>query len=293
MSKDFGFFNYLPKPVAKDFPKKMRLLCKRAKEKVGRIDGIIFPEMALQLDEYNALCKSLLPEVSFVICGINKPATKRRLASNYAKLAARFFENSYVELDQHKHHRWILEQTQICQYGFGSTLDPNRKWWENIELPERTLSFLSLDSWLTISVLICEDLARPDPIGNIVRAVGPNLLVALLQDGPQLTNRWSARCATVLADDPGCSVLTLTSAGMSDISRPPQEAFKGTPSPRVIALWKDKDAGTREITLPSGADAMVLCLANTYETEWTADGRHDNKTAGVLKLAGIHAIEAK
>jgi hypothetical protein len=30
--------------------------------------------------------------------------------------------------------------------------------------------------------LICEDLARPDPVAEIVRTVGPNLVIALLME---------------------------------------------------------------------------------------------------------------
>ena len=44
----------------------------------------------------------------------------------------------------------------------------------------------------------------------------------LLLDGPQLTSRWAARYASVLADDPGSAVMTLTSYGMVQRSRPPR-----------------------------------------------------------------------
>src|SRR5687768_17746605 len=37
--------------------------------------------------------------------------------------------------------------------------------------------------------LICEDLARQDPIAELVRHVGPTLVVTILMDGPQLKNR--------------------------------------------------------------------------------------------------------
>ena len=49
----------------------------------------------------------------------------------------------------------------------------------------------------------------------MLRAVGPNLIIALLADGPQIASRWPGRYAAAFADDPGSSVLTLTSAGMS------------------------------------------------------------------------------
>lgn len=86
-----------------------------------------------------------------------------------------------------------------------------------------------------MSVVICEDLARPDPVGDLLRAVGPNLVIALLMDGPQIKERWSARYATTLAEDPGFSVLSLTSAGMSKLSRP----SSGVNRSKVIGLWKD------------------------------------------------------
>ncbi len=55
---------------------------------------------------------------------------------------------------------------------------------------------------------------NPSPGATILRAVGPNLVVCLLLDGPQSKERWSTRAAAALADDPGSSVLTLTSLGM-------------------------------------------------------------------------------
>ena len=48
----------------------------------------------------------------------------------------------------------------------------------------------------------------------------------------------------MLADDPGSSVLTLTSHGMVERSRPP-----GRDASRVVALWKDPTRGVREIPL--------------------------------------------
>jgi len=135
---------------------------------------------------------------------------------------------------QSKHHRWFLDRSQIYQYGIGGTLSPTRKWWEYTRVGERSLEFINLDPWLTLATLICEDLAQPEPVTEMIRSVGPNLVIALLQDGPQLTSRWPARYATVLADDPGSSVLTLTGLGMALLSRPPAK-----PVSRVVALWKE------------------------------------------------------
>lgn len=192
-----------------------------------------------------------------------------------------------VPIAQGKHHRWKLDRSQINQYGLGSRLHPETQWWEHINLNDRSLTFVSLLPWLTMTVLICEDLARPDPVGDLVRAVGPNLVVALLMDGPQLKERWGARYATVLADDPGSSVLTLTSLGMCELSRP----SSGPSRNRVIGLWKDaKSGGPTEIELPADHEAAILSLSVRYLEEWSADGRSDNENAGYPVLSGIRAI---
>jgi hypothetical protein len=186
-----------------------------------------------------------------------------------------------------QHHRWQLESGQILQYGLGTHLNHKKAWWEYISVEKRQITFLAVNPWLTIAPLICEDLARQDPVGELMRAVGPNLVVCLLMDGPQMKARWSGRYATVLADDPGCSVLTLTSLGMASLCRP--FGF-GEPS-RNIALWKDaKTGGPHEITVPRDAEAVVLTLSVEFSEEWSADGRTDGGTTGYPSLAGIHPV---
>jgi hypothetical protein len=73
---------------------------------------------------------------------------------------------------------------------------------------------------LTITSLVCEDLALNSDIADVIRSVGPTDVISVLLDGPQLRSRSAARYASVLADDPGSAVLTLTSFGMAQRSRP-------------------------------------------------------------------------
>ena len=54
-------------------------------------------------------------------------------------------------------------------------------------------------------------LVVPFPLRTVIRSVGPNLVIVLLMDGPQLVRRWPGKYATVLSDDPGSAVLTVTS----------------------------------------------------------------------------------
>ena len=139
--------------------------------------------------------------------------------------------SGHISIIQQKHHRWRLDKSQITQYGLGAQLDPSCDWWEHHSVRSRDLNFIVARDWLAMSVLICEDLARQDPVSDLLRSVGPNLVIALLMDGPQLASRWPGRYATVLADDPGCSVLTLTSLGMTVRCEPP-----GSSRCRTIAL---------------------------------------------------------
>jgi hypothetical protein len=177
----------------------------------------------------------------------------------------------------------------VIQYGLGGVLSPSREWWEFGDFTNRQLSFISMSADLVLSVLVCEDLARPDPVANMVRAVGPNLVIALLMDGPQIKERWSARYANVLADDPGCSVLSFTSIGMALLSRPQS----GPSRSRIVAMWKDVFSSATEIELPIGYDAVAISLSIRYEEEYTADGRGDGASAAFPILSGVHPIKGQ
>ena len=100
--------------------------------------------------------------------------------------------------------------------------------------------------------------------------MGPNLVFALLMDGPQLPERWSGRYATVLADDPGSSVLTVTSLGMALKS----ECRDGVSKPlRNIALWRDAIQGNRKIELKENQGAVLLHTTFERRMQNTADRR--------------------
>jgi hypothetical protein len=179
-----------------------------------------------------------------------------------------------------------MDGSQVKQYDLGQSLDTGLSLWEHIDIPDRQLHFFAAKRWLTFCFLVCEDLARQDPVTKLVRAVGPDLVIALLMDGPQISQRWPARYAAVLAEDPGCSVLTLTNLGMVDRSRRngPQAPSHACPNckhswtepekkSRAVALWRDRTQGNVEIELEAGAEAIVLTLTRKKETEYSVDGR--------------------
>lgn len=258
-------------------------LWQAAQAKMGRVDAIILPECAIAPEEHAELREFALSRGSFLVSGLGAAPKAGRPGTNQVCLDLPLSDS----LIQGKHHRWKLDAGQVSQYGLGSILDPEVEWWEHIGIGDREFYFACPSAEIVLSVLICEDLARPDPVGDLVRAVGPNLVIALLMDGPQLKERWAARYATVLADDPGCSVLSITSLGMSRLSRPRD----GKSRARVVALWKDaKTGGPHEIEIDEGCEGVVLSVSLRRVEEWTADGRSDGRNALFPILSGIHCV---
>lgn len=283
---EFRFFTCDPPKRPLDV-ERVKALVKEAERTVGDVHILVFPELALREGEAPALARAL-HKIVIAGEGSGSNTQMREPGSNTAVIAVPRASSDPYCTRQSKHHRWRLDGRQIGQYGLGSRLDPNCSWWEHIDLPKREIRFWCLDVWLTFCVLICEDLARQEPVAPAVRAVGPNLVIALVMDGPQLAERWTSRYAMVLADDPGSSVLALTSLGMLKLSRAP-----GKPPSRSVALWKDGRGGTpREIELDEGAEAIILCLTREDVREWTADGRQDDGSTGYMLLNGVHPVRA-
>jgi hypothetical protein len=137
-----------------------------------------------------------------------------------------------------------------------------------LEVPRRGVGFLELGEEIVIASPVCEDLANLDDVSEILRAVGPTIVTPLLLDGPQLSSRWAARYAGVLADNPGSAVCTVTSFGMAQRCRP-----HGHDASPVVALWKDPSRGSREIPLEEGAQAILLSTCGERGTRRTADAR--------------------
>lgn len=278
MHGDYGFFDFEPRGRVD-----LRMVERMVKKlRVGGhiVDGVVFPEAALADAELPRLLEKARGwGIGFVIAGV------RGKRANYAVTACPDVPGWHYA--QHKHHRWCLDGSQIRQYGF-TQLDQRKLWWENIQLEERTVHFVAVTEWLTMCHVICEDLARLDPVDQVIRAVGPNLLVALLQDGPQIKERWASRFASVYADDPGCSVLTLTSLGMSTASRNPS----GGPPSRVVGRWIDGKTGARDLELAPRNHGIFLSLRASYETEFTADGRTDLQTASYLRYHNHLSVQA-
>ena len=267
-------------------------------EEVGSVDVIIFPESAIEESEVDGL-ETLLERlgVIFLIAGVRQRAPEAGklpgnwvhmgINSNFEKggVASEVIEEVWFHIRQNKHHRWSLDQDQLYQYHLGGALHPHVRWWEATDLPRRKVNIVEFGDELTLISMVCEDLAQIDDVSRIVRSVGPTIVITPLMDGPQLTTRWSARYASVMADDPGSAVLTLSSYGMVQRSRP-----HGRDASTVVALWKDPVQGSREIHLETGAQGVLLTVCSERATRRTSDGRLPiNNTTNIFDVA-LHQV---
>lgn len=267
-----------------------------AAKDVGVVHGLVFPEAALSYEVFEQLCLNLQrrPGLELLVAGLfdARDGQGNYRDGNFAGMA-RLDEDAkgkkkFDIATREKHHRWRIEKSQIDAYALGSALDANSGWWEKIDILSRSLDVFVLRGGATVTTLICEDLARNDPCQELVRGVGPNLLIALLMDGPQLKDRWPARYATVLAEDPGSSVLSVTSKGL--IAR--SNATKRFPASDKIALWRDDSGRTEELSLPDGAHGLCLTLQPGPVNERSLDGRV-NSSAQSWRLTGIVPVTAE
>jgi hypothetical protein len=244
-------------------------LIENAETDAGPIHAVILPEGVFNQIIARPVAQRLarrFRQLELFVTGqlIGRPPAQRNVAAQYRLLNGEIISVT----EQSKHHRWRLEESQIRQYQLGGIFDPNFIWWEHIDVHNRSIGFSINRHDAIVAALVCEDLARNDPVLPTVAAVGPTLVIALLLDGPQLTNRWPGRYATVLAEDPGSSVLTLTSLGMIERS-----AMPGADTKPVVGLWKDSYGPAKELVLPKGSHGLVLTLNCCKRRQVTLDHR--------------------
>lgn len=281
----FGFFEY--EPDRRLDLQRVDAVLRSAEDEAGTVDVVMLPEAALLPEEVEPL-EALLGEHGAwsLIAGVRSPPGEGEgLGANFVHFSVRQ-ELVWRHARQHKHHRWCLDGRQIAQYQLGGALTSSRRWWEAVDVPPRSLQIID-EGGVTVAPLVCEDLARLEPVAELVRAIGPSLVVTLLLDGPQLASRWTARYASVLADDPGTAVLTLTAYGMVQRCRPP-----GCEPSQVVALWKDASGQTTEIELEAGADAVLIATAVEFGDSATADGRGHPGSTAEFSLVGVQPVRA-
>ncbi len=285
----------------------------------GQIHGVVLPEDALDWETHEAIVERLAEldvPVEFLISGSSSNCTpskgnfvlftrlSKSSKSNSGGTASTVVSTS-VSTSRPKHHRWRLDAAQARTYGLKLNDDDDpraldtsplgrpilsndfQEAWEKIDIPQREVHAHVIRSSTIITALICEDLARMDPCHSVIRDIGPNLVISLLFDGPQLANRWSARYASTLSEDPGASVLNLTSRGLIALQNevilraPPKDSQMHTSW--SVGLWKDDEGRLMELECPPGQHGIVIELHHTDTIERTHDGRTKKSKSWRLK----------
>ena len=274
--------------------------------KIGvEIDGIVFPEYALSWNSYRRIVETLqstasdpqevAKAVKFLIAGCSEIKERDVLIRGNFVNTSFFYDDEQhsdkkaaITYTQGKHHRWCLTGSQIQNYDLDAVLDCHTNWWEGLRLARREVGSFVFRERSTFSTLICEDLARNDPIHPILQSMGPNIVFVLLMDGPQLPTRWAPRCATGLSEDPGSAVLTFTSrALMHRQNNKPNSRFEAN---WTIALWKDETQREIPIVCEPPNDASIITLSADRAREITIDGR-PNSDAWSWKMTGYRNIK--
>lgn len=250
-------------------------LIRRANAAGTRVSMLILPELALSEAQHRAVWRTAKAlGVRVLLCGVHAP--QRNFA--YGTLRGRTTDPSWK---QKKHHRWRVERFQVANYGL--PLDAKRSWWEDVDITDRTVVAARLHRSSTVACLVCEDLARVEPVQPVLREMGVNLLVALLMDGPQYRHRWSSKSATVFAEDPGSAVLTVTSVALMRRFHRFREKHTN-PASSPIALWQDADGSATELLIEPDAHAVRFTIAFGVREEITLDGRRRTAKGQSVKL---------
>jgi len=293
----YGFFDFDPaEQLDLDLVDRMLVA---ARGEVDSIDVVCLPESAITEAELAPL-EALLEShgVATLFTGVRRRRSRPdEFPDNWAHCSlspqlekgrsqpVQGFDATWLHVRQSKHHRWSLDASQIYQYHLGGELHPEMRWWEAVNVPQRLLHLIEFGEGFTVAILICEDLAQNDEVADLIRAVGPTGIMTPLLDGPQLTSRWSARYASVFADDPGSAVLTLSAWGLVDRCRP-----HGLDAAHVVGLWKDPRNGFNEIPLESGAHGILLTACVSPTQRHSNDGRRPAQNAVDLYAVGQHQI---
>ena len=301
------YFTYQPNPNLSHLVELTKDLVSKSRSSSHEVDLIVFPEATFRqsiFKDYLRLMNEYFDEIGVkhkpvFIAGVVDKIISNTKVTQFASegfderncsvlVPPHRYENEHIlnkstlkgmGYEQVKHHRWQLDHNQISMYGIGTELSaqPGEIFWEGISLENRRVIFTQWEDWFSVCTLICEDLARQEPVSSAIRSVGPNLIIALLFDGPQKKYRWPGRHATTFSEEPGSSVLTVTALGMCQRSIPKIPNFKlDSDTSRTVALWRDKYIGEKELILQEGDHGILLELSSIMSEQISADCRTDN-----------------
>lgn len=144
MDEEFGFFEYSHQEPF-DFDTVVATIDKARAQNDTEIDLVVFPECAMSAHNANLLASTLyehyrktanLDNCPTLVTGIFKEGGKDKYGAN--ALSVHYATQSRLNraltlpksMEQHKHHRWFLDEGQIKNYKLLDELCSHKKWWE-------------------------------------------------------------------------------------------------------------------------------------------------------------------
>ena len=189
----YGFFEFAP-AVGLDLDLLDRVLVASRLE-AGSVDVVLLPESAVDVGEVDDL-ETLLHHhgVVALVAGVRQPMSQPgQFPSNWLHMGFNTRlekggppsekRDPWFHIRQDKHHRWSLDEGQVEQYHLGAALHPHIRWWEAMDVPRKAIQFVEVAE-LVLTSLVCEDLAHNDEIAQLIRSVGPTMVMNVLLDGP-------------------------------------------------------------------------------------------------------------
>lgn len=272
-----------------------QLILKSMATSKGILHCVVFPEFALNWDLFKDLCNHIMEAHESIEMVISGSSTNCKGAAGNYVLTCQIVEttntaSSKVERrgifhSREKHHRWLLDENQVKEYDLEEQLPIDgdvKMYWEMIPIERRNVHANIFRKHSVITTLICEDLARSEPCHQYVQAIGPNIVFALLMDSVQISQRWPGRDAISLSDDPGASVVTLTSRGLiarSNRKRMEQALATDSTAPNLswsVSLARNPNGELREIECGKGEEAFLLSFRASTSHEVTIAGTHSS-----------------
>ena len=159
-------------------------MLRAALDEVDVVDMVVLPESAVPIDAIDDARRGAGPSRRRTLVAGVRDRARRRPAPGQLGAHRRLLGGRWWHYRQNKHHRWSLDESQILQYHLGAALHPGLRWWEAMEVPRRSMPVHRVRRRDHVVALVCEDLARLDAVADLLRTVGPTLVLTVLLDGP-------------------------------------------------------------------------------------------------------------
>jgi len=151
---------------------------------------------------------------------------------------------------QDKHHPYSISAEQIAQWGLQRQLGKVKRNEVGTSTRKKVV-IRDIPGSGRFCVVVCEDLARSEPVQNAIRDFGVDMGVVVVMNGLFSESGWRLRHAVNLAEEPGSRIAIGNSCAI--LAR--MEPRPTSPDLRSLAYYVLPNHGLTSVTLPPRASA--------------------------------------